>query len=177
MKKSIKWALTGVLALALPTTALAATVNVSAVVFPKSGITLNFDSMSFEGAVGENDTQVKTAYAKTGVKVDAPTLTVRSKTNYDVTVAGSALTAAGGLTLDSSRLKVTVDSGTKADMPATGTKIITSGSASASGVTKNVSFGLDLTDTGNSYTDNTALTGLEADATLSTTITIAYVGL
>jgi hypothetical protein len=148
--------------------AFAANVNVSALVHPKANMNLNFDAFAFEGVVGE---AANTAtYSLAAVNEPAPTIEVTASSSYTVYVSGTNFSdSVAGTTLNIERLELSIAAGGYSPVTGTLTQVDT-GTTSA---TKAVDFNLNLTTTGNSYTDNTTLDTQSADATYNSTVTFS----
>lgn len=152
-------------------------VSTTAKVSPKASFSLNFNSIQFTGTVGDSSV-APDGYYQNSTQVTSPNYQVKVNKNYSVLLSGKDFsTADKSTTVTIKRLSVSVDSG--AAIPVTETSAPTQIDQSSVGVnaSKAVSFKLDLTDSGNSYTDNATLTNLTADTDLSTDITFAFTGL
>jgi hypothetical protein len=153
-----------------------ANVNIAAKIHPKTGMSLNFDAVSFEGSVG--DVAALSTYSQEEVGVNTPELSVRFQENYTVSVSGTNLVDLNNNSLQVERLKVSLDGGANISVSEAG-EIIDSGSSTTGNtrLTKSFALTLDLSDEANSYIDNETLTNLADTADLSTTITISFTGL
>jgi hypothetical protein len=163
-----------VLAASLPLyTEAASNITVKGKVFPKAGISLNFDNVDFKGTLGALATST---YKLGNTDVTTPEITVRYKDNYNVGVKSSAFTGTDAsnntITLDTSRISVQSDQTVK--LTGTAQNIISgSGDGSSQSAKKSFNISLDLADTG--YTDT--ISSLNSDLDLDATITVSFNGL
>jgi hypothetical protein len=178
MKKSWKKGLAvvgaTVLAASLPLyTDAASNITVKGKVFPKAGISLNFDSVEFNGTLGSAATSM---YKIGTTEVSTPEINVRYKDNFNVGVKSSAFTGIDAanktVTLDTTRISVVSDSTVK--LTSTAQDIITgTGGTSSQSMTRPFNVSLDLAETGYTDTINT----LSSDLNLNATITVSFNGL
>jgi hypothetical protein len=164
-----------VLAASLPLyTDAASNITVKGKVFPKAGISLNFDSVEFNGTLGTAATSV---YKLGTTEVSTPEINVRYKDNFNVGVKSSAFTGTDAanktITLDTTRISVQSDQ--TAQLSSTGKDIITGTGDGTAGqsMTKPFNISLDLAETG--YTDT--ISTLSSDLNLNATITVSFNGL
>jgi len=172
-----------IMLITIPLVAIAADFTVSATVFPKAGLSFNFDALSFEGEVGATDIAGTATLA--GTNVGLPVYTVRYKDAYNVRVSGTDFTdgEATPKTLQIERLNIIVTSTDAIPVPiydasvTTSTTLIdsTSGAgASTKSLDRNVSFMLDLIDTGITYGDEGSLASFDSDVSLNSTLTLSF---
>jgi hypothetical protein len=176
LKKGLFVASATVLAASIPLSVQAnSKVTVSGKVWPKAGFSLNFDTVVFEGTVGE---MAKSVYKSNQDTVSTPQIEVRYKDNFNVGVASTELTGTNSenatVKLDTQRIRVQAGSNDVVGLSSLSKDILT-GSASdgAQKVTENMKIELDLSETG--YDDT--ISEIEKETNLSTTITITYNGL
>lgn len=179
MKKSWKKGLSvvgaTVLAASIPLyTDAASNITVKGKVFPKAGVSLNFDSVEFNGTLGSAATSV---YKFGTTEVSTPEINVRYKDNFNVGVKSSAFTgidaASKTVTLDTTRISVVSDS-SPVKLTTTAQDVITqTGDGTNQSMTKPFSISLDLAETGYTDTINT----LSSDLNLNATITVSFNGL
>lgn len=167
------------LAASIPLYALAADeVNILAKIWPKTGMALNFDSVSFEGDI-DQATNAGT-FKKGDETVSQATLTVRYKDNYKALISGTdfADTKSLGKKLKIDRLTV-LNNGTPTTVTTTPTEF-SSGSSSTGASNANVElkFNLDLSQPeGDKYKDNAILSGLNDTTEFKTKITLSLSGM
>lgn len=182
-KKGLTVVSATVLAASLPLYSEAASnVTVKGKVWPKAGISLNFDSVEFNGTVGELATSV---YKSGDTTVTTPQISVRYKDNFNVGVKSAAFTGTDAsnnvITLDTKRLKVSTTTNEATSVPveiqltSLAQDILkgTGDGTAAQSLTKPLEISLDLAETG--YTD--PINTLSSQANLNATITISYNGL
>lgn len=178
-KKSIGILGTLALLLSVPLSASADTVNqkvkVSVKVMPKANFGTNFDSLTFAGAVGQNN--LAPVYSFKGQPVTAPAYHIKNKQNYWLAVSGTDFTTGGQrpVSFTIQRLSLQVGSGSPVPLAKTPT-LIDSGRGPIN-TTKTVEFKLDLSDVGNSFPDNSTLSSLKQDTDFTSTVTFSFLGL
>ncbi|MFE1243071.1 hypothetical protein ACFW35_02975 [Fictibacillus sp. NPDC058756] len=164
-----------VLAASLPLyTEAASNITVKGKVFPKAGISLNFDNVDFNGTLGAPATSV---YKLGNAAVTTPQINVRYKDNYNVGVKSSTFTGtdASNNTINLDTTRISVQSDQTAKLSSTAQNIIsgTGDGTTSQAATKPFNITLDLAETG--YTDT--ISNLASDLNLNATITVSFNGL
>lgn len=174
-KKSLAVVGATVLAATLPLyTEAASNITVKGKVFPKAGISLNFDSVEFNGTLGS----AATSTFKLGTTtVSTPSINVKYKDNFNVGVKSSSFsgTDASSNTINLDSTRITVSGETPAKLTSSSQNIVTGTGDGSSSLTKSVPINitLDLAETG--YSDS--ISTLSSDLNLNTTITVSFNGL
>jgi hypothetical protein len=177
MKKGLLVASAAVLAASIPLSVQASSsVSVSGKVWPKAGFSLNFDTVEFDGTVGE---MAKSVYKNNQDTVSTPQIEVRYKDNFNVGVASSELkgtnTKGAVVTLDTKRIRVQAGNNEVVGLTNLSKDILTgTASEGAEKVTENMKIELDLRESVE-FTDS--IHDIAEETNLSTTITITYNGL
>jgi hypothetical protein len=173
-KKGLSVVTATVLAASLPLyTEAASNITVKGKVFPKAGISLNFDNVDFNGTLGASATSV---YKLGNAAVTTPQINVRYKDNYNVGVKSSTFTGtdASNNTINLDTTRISVQSDQTVQLTSAGQNIITgTGDGTSQAATKPFNITLDLAETG--YTDT--ISSLSSDLNLNATITVSFNGL
>jgi hypothetical protein len=177
MKKGLLVASATVLAASIPLSVQASSsVSVSGKVWPKAGFSLNFDTVEFDGTVGE---MARSVYKSNQDTVSTPQIEVRYKDNFNVGVASTELTGTNTkgavVTLDTKRIRVQAGANEVVGLTSLSKDILT-GTASdgAQRVIETMKIELDLRET-EGFEDT--ISEIAEETNLSTTITITYNGL
>jgi hypothetical protein len=177
LKKGLFVASATVLAASIPLSVQASSsITVSGKVWPKAGFSLNFDTVEFDGTVGE---MAESVYKSNQDTVPTPQIEVRHKDNFNVGVASTELTGTNSeganVTLDSQRIRVQAGNNGVVGLTNSSKDILTgTASQGAQRVIETMKIELDLRETSD-YQDS--IQEIAAETNLSTTITITYNGL
>lgn len=163
------------LAASVPLYSLAANeVNITAKLWPKSGMSLNFNEVNFEGFIGASNNAA--TFSLNDQIVTEPSLSVRYHTNYTAYITGTNFSDSTGNILDIERLGLSVDEGAFAPITTDSEEFTSDSGNGASNDVVNLNFNLDLSSQDNSFSDNEVLSSISDETNFVTTVTISIPG-